>query len=110
MNIEDANKRDNDVDQSSKVDTNIEANSGGGATSEEEKHDEPKYIASASFASVRITPQRRRRSGGQVQQSTDSEIFCTNYFCKTRETPMWRKGPLGPRVNSEQLATHALKY
>ncbi|KAK4271171.1 hypothetical protein QN277_019903 [Acacia crassicarpa] len=24
--------------------------------------------------------------------------ICTNYKCRTRNTPMWRRGPLGPKT------------
>ncbi|TKY71356.1 GATA transcription factor [Spatholobus suberectus] len=101
MNVEDANNADNEVHQSSEVDTIMQANSAaGGATSEDTREVEPKYIASVSFAPVRISQRgrRSRRHGKEVKQSTDPDRFCTNFYCKTRRTPMWRKGPLGPKT------------
>lgn len=41
---------------------------------------------------------RRYRRRGQVHQ-IDPLRFCTNFHCRTRKTPMWRTGPLGPKVN-----------
>lgn len=91
-------------------DTTIQANSAAkGATSEDTRQVEPKYIASVSFTPARISQYLRRRRhhrGAESKQSTDPDKLCTNFYCKTRKTPMWRKGPLGPKVNSEQLKTH----
>ena len=30
--------------------------------------------------------------------ANDDWRICTNYSCRTRTTPMWRRGPLGPKV------------
>ncbi|KAJ9153390.1 hypothetical protein P3X46_026834 [Hevea brasiliensis] len=37
---------------------------------------------------------RRQRYGSSV----DPSKRCTNYNCNTNNTPMWRKGPLGPKT------------
>ncbi|RDY02820.1 GATA transcription factor 29, partial [Mucuna pruriens] len=100
MVIVDANKDNDEVHQSSEVDTTIEANfAAEGATSEDTKQVEAKYIVSVSFAPVRMSRGRRRRyrHGGEAKLS-DSDKFCTNFYCKTRRTPLWRKGPLGPQT------------
>lgn len=77
-------------------DTTIQANSAA------------KGVTSVSFAPGRISQYRRRRRRRSVEckPSTDPDRLCTNTYCKTRRTPLWRKGPLGPKVNSEQLKTH----
>lgn len=33
-----------------------------------------------------------------VNYSGGCDRVCTNYNCRTTNTPMWRKGPLGPKV------------
>lgn len=90
-------------------DTTIQANSAAkGATSEDTRQVEPKYIASVSFTPARISQYLRRRRhhrGAESKQSTDPDKLCTNFYCKTRKTPMWRKGPLGPKVNSEYVTS-----
>ncbi|KAK4271172.1 hypothetical protein QN277_019904 [Acacia crassicarpa] len=30
--------------------------------------------------------------------TTRSLRICTNFKCRTRNTPMWRRGPLGPKT------------
>ncbi|KAL5765092.1 hypothetical protein ACOSQ2_017686 [Xanthoceras sorbifolium] len=41
----------------------------------------------------------RRRSSMRPQQTViDPYKRCTNYNCNTNVTPMWRKGPLGPKT------------
>lgn len=52
----------------------------------------------------------QRRAGGSRRRSTtrrqrrsvvvDPNKRCTNYNCATSTTPMWRRGPLGPKVGS----------
>lgn len=87
MNIEDAiaNNRE----------TTIQANSAA------------KGVTSVSFAPGRISQYRRRRRRRSVEckPSTDPDRLCTNTYCKTRRTPLWRKGPLGPKVNSEYVTS-----
>ncbi|KAK7412053.1 hypothetical protein VNO78_03499 [Psophocarpus tetragonolobus] len=98
MKIEDAipNNGDSGVHTSSEVvEITIQANSAAEGASYEV---EPKYIASVSFAPTRISRRRRRRHGGEAKISADPDRFCTNFYCKTRRTPMWRKGPLGPKT------------
>lgn len=34
----------------------------------------------------------------------DPNKRCTNYNCNTNDTPMWRKGPLGPKVQCHHLS------
>ncbi|PPR93694.1 hypothetical protein GOBAR_AA26963 [Gossypium barbadense] len=34
----------------------------------------------------------------------DPNKRCTNYNCNTNDTPMWRKGPLGPKVQCYHLS------
>ncbi|KAK7302418.1 hypothetical protein RJT34_13308 [Clitoria ternatea] len=58
---------------------------------------EATYIASASFASAKAQRRRRRRRSRRRWEA-DPDRFCTNYFCKTKTTPLWRKGPLGPKT------------
>ncbi|KHN33452.1 GATA transcription factor 29 [Glycine soja] len=105
MNIEDAiaNNRD----------TTIQANSAAkGATSEDTRQVEPKYIASVSFTPARISQYLRRRRhyrGAESKQSTDPDKLCTNFYCKTRKTPMWRKGPLGPKTLCNACGLQYLK-
>ncbi|MED6207353.1 hypothetical protein PIB30_035058 [Stylosanthes scabra] len=41
---------------------------------------------------------RRRLERGVLLQSDDPNRYCTNYYCRTTRTPMWRKGPLGFKV------------
>ncbi|KAL5835538.1 hypothetical protein ACOSQ3_015093 [Xanthoceras sorbifolium] len=42
---------------------------------------------------------RRRSSGMRPQQTViDPYKRCPNYNCNTNVTPMWRKGPLGPKT------------
>ncbi|XP_020220253.1 GATA transcription factor 7-like [Cajanus cajan] len=101
MDNEDANNGDNEVHQPFAVDTTIQSNSAfGEVTSEEMREVEAGYIASVSFAPAIISQRgrRRRRRGREVKQSIDPDRFCTNYNCKTRRTPLWRKGPLGPKT------------
>ncbi|KAK8582107.1 hypothetical protein V6N12_072303 [Hibiscus sabdariffa] len=38
-----------------------------------------------------------QNSSGYVSNYNDPNRRCTNYNCKTNDTPMWRKGPLGPK-------------
>ncbi|XVE83739.1 hypothetical protein DITRI_Ditri16bG0110500 [Diplodiscus trichospermus] len=38
---------------------------------------------------------RRNQHGGNYN---DPNKRCTNYNCNTNDTPMWRKGPLGPKT------------
>lgn len=45
-----------------------------------------------------LPPLRPRRSSEVKNYDEASRRFCTNYNCRTRHTPMWRKGPLGPKV------------
>ncbi|KAG4945327.1 hypothetical protein JHK82_041385 [Glycine max] len=105
MNIEDAiaNNRE----------TTIQANSAAkGATSEDTRQVEPKYIASVSFTPARISQYLRRRRhhrGAESKQSTDPDKLCTNFYCKTRKTPMWRKGPLGPKTLCNACGLQYLK-
>ncbi|KHN11235.1 hypothetical protein glysoja_023299 [Glycine soja] len=68
-------------------DTTIQANSAA------------KGVTSVSFAPGRISQYRRRRRRRSVEckPSTDPDRLCTNTYCKTRRTPLWRKGPLGPK-------------
>lgn len=40
------------------------------------------------------------RSQECVPNYNDPNKRCTNYNCGTNNTPMWRKGPLGPKVCS----------
>ncbi|KAL4349590.1 hypothetical protein HN51_030738 [Arachis hypogaea] len=37
----------------------------------------------------------RRHERRVVLHSDDRNRYCTNYYCKTTRSPMWRKGPLG---------------
>ncbi|KAG5016096.1 hypothetical protein JHK85_022232 [Glycine max] len=76
-------------------DTTIQANSAA------------KGVTSVSFAPGRISQYRRRRRRRSVEckPSTDPDRLCTNTYCKTRRTPLWRKGPLGPKVNSEYVTS-----
>ncbi|RZB97618.1 hypothetical protein D0Y65_020962 [Glycine soja] len=69
-------------------DTTIQANSAA------------KGVTSVSFAPGRISQYRRRRRRRSVEckPSTDPDRLCTNTYCKTRRTPLWRKGPLGPKI------------
>ncbi|KAK8681991.1 hypothetical protein V6N13_054388 [Hibiscus sabdariffa] len=39
-----------------------------------------------------------RNSSGSVGIYNDPNRRCTNYNCKTNDTPVWRKGPLGPKT------------
>ncbi|XVF47513.1 hypothetical protein PTKIN_Ptkin03bG0114700 [Pterospermum kingtungense] len=48
--------------------------------------------SSASASGNRV---RRRQRGGNYH---DPNKRCTNYNCNTNDTPMWRKGPLGPKT------------
>ncbi|KAK7328288.1 hypothetical protein VNO77_22391 [Canavalia gladiata] len=93
MNIEAANK-DNEVQQSSTVDTTILATNSSVGVS----HVEPKYVASISFASASIPQRHRRHRRGRKFRLSDPNRFCTNFYCKTKRTPLWRKGPLGPKT------------
>lgn len=45
-------------------------------------------------SSRRKVGMRRQRGGGFI----DPFKRCTNYNCNTNDTPMWRRGPLGPKV------------
>ncbi|MED6143171.1 hypothetical protein PIB30_003875 [Stylosanthes scabra] len=38
---------------------------------------------------------RCQQERGVLLQSDGSNRYCTNYYCRTTRTPMWRKGPLG---------------
>ncbi|XLU73473.1 hypothetical protein S245_032526 [Arachis hypogaea] len=42
----------------------------------------------------------RRHERRVVLHSDDRNRYCTNYYCKTTRSPMWRKGPLGYKVTS----------
>ena len=53
------------------------------------------HEAEASSAGRRKGSRRRR-----VSATNDVERRCTNYNCNTNFTPMWRKGPLGPKVHT----------
>ncbi|KAK8513450.1 hypothetical protein V6N13_002194 [Hibiscus sabdariffa] len=46
-------------------------------------------------------PARRvaANASGRVGNYNDPNRRCTNYNCKTNDTPMWRKGPLGPKLH-----------
>ncbi|KAJ4845780.1 hypothetical protein Tsubulata_047968 [Turnera subulata] len=47
------------------------------------------------------TTQNRRGSRRQhdgVIIHNDPNKRCTNFYCNTNDTPMWRKGPLGPKT------------
>ncbi|CAJ1963672.1 unnamed protein product [Sphenostylis stenocarpa] len=66
---------------------------------------ETQHIASVSLATpsasqgrCRRRYRRRHHHGGEAKQSSDPARFCTNFICRTRKTPMWRKGPLGPKT------------
>ncbi|XVF04589.1 hypothetical protein REPUB_Repub05bG0097200 [Reevesia pubescens] len=48
----------------------------------------------ASGSSSGKRGQRRQRGGNY----NDPNKRCTNYNCNTNDTPMWRKGPLGPKT------------
>uniref|UniRef100_A0A9I9D802 GATA-type domain-containing protein n=1 Tax=Cucumis melo TaxID=3656 RepID=A0A9I9D802_CUCME len=50
------------------------------------------HEAEASSGGRRKGSRRRRASA-----TNDVERRCTNYNCNTNFTPMWRKGPLGPK-------------
>ncbi|XP_038902274.1 putative GATA transcription factor 22 [Benincasa hispida] len=50
------------------------------------------HEAEASSGGRRRGSRRRR-----VSANNDAERRCTNYNCNTNFTPMWRKGPLGPK-------------
>lgn len=41
---------------------------------------------------------RRSKHHHRRQVEEDANKRCTNYNCATATTPMWRKGPLGPKV------------
>lgn len=41
---------------------------------------------------------RRKASRRRRVSHDEPEKRCTNYNCNTNFTPMWRKGPLGPKV------------
>ncbi|KAL4336142.1 hypothetical protein GQ457_07G043560 [Hibiscus cannabinus] len=45
-------------------------------------------------------PARRAaaNASGRIGNYNDPNRRCTNYNCKTNDTPMWRKGPLGPKT------------
>ncbi|KAJ4724136.1 GATA transcription factor [Melia azedarach] len=45
-------------------------------------------------SSRRKVGMRRQRGGGFI----DPFKRCTNYNCNTNDTPMWRRGPLGPKT------------
>ncbi|KAK7331614.1 hypothetical protein VNO80_28351 [Phaseolus coccineus] len=91
------NIEENEVQHAAEVETSNGASSGAeGVISEVQ----PRYIAS-----VFATPSRGRRRchhhhhhGGDAKQISDQGRFCTNFMCRTRRTPMWRKGPLGPKT------------
>ncbi|WCJ19238.1 GATA transcription factor 29 [Euphorbia peplus] len=50
--------------------------------------------SSSSSRSSRRTESRRHHSGTYI----DINKRCTNSRCNTNDTPMWRKGPLGPKT------------
>ncbi|KAK9220811.1 hypothetical protein WN944_009235 [Citrus x changshan-huyou] len=50
--------------------------------------------SAAAPARRRATGTRRPRGGSII----DPNKRCTNYNCKTSDTPMWRRGPLGPKT------------
>ncbi|XWS73460.1 hypothetical protein CRYUN_Cryun02cG0131100 [Craigia yunnanensis] len=56
------------------------------------QHQRERGSSSASSSGKR--GQRRQRGGNY----NDPNKRCTNYNCNTNDTPMWRKGPLGPKV------------
>ncbi|QHN81290.1 hypothetical protein S83_069480 [Arachis hypogaea] len=35
----------------------------------------------------------RRHERGVILHSDDRNRYCTNYYCKTTRSPVWRKGP-----------------
>ncbi|KAF7803625.1 GATA transcription factor 29 [Senna tora] len=41
---------------------------------------------------------RRRHRRSEVNYEDVSRRICTNFSCRTKNTPMWRKGPLGPKT------------
>ncbi|XP_022728763.1 GATA transcription factor 29-like [Durio zibethinus] len=51
-------------------------------------------LGSSSGSSSGKQRQRRQRGGNY----NDPNKRCTNYNCNTNDTPMWRKGPLGPKT------------
>lgn len=54
------------------------------------------HEAEASSGGGRRRGLQRRR----VSACNEVERRCTNYNCNTNFTPMWRKGPLGPKVRN----------
>ncbi|KAE8657836.1 KH domain-containing protein / zinc finger family protein isoform 1 [Hibiscus syriacus] len=64
--------------------------------------DVPPRRAAANQHHLEIGNSSASGSGGQVpwRFGTYNDPFkrCTNYNCNTNDTPMWRKGPLGPKT------------
>ncbi|KAL2342223.1 hypothetical protein Fmac_010163 [Flemingia macrophylla] len=100
---ENANHGKNEVHQPTEEDPIIQANNSTTeqATFEETREVAPGYIASVHYAPALISQRgrrHRRRRSREVKQNTDPDRFCTNFNCKTRKSPLWRKGPLGPKT------------
>ncbi|EEF34260.1 conserved hypothetical protein [Ricinus communis] len=51
-------------------------------------------VGGSSSINFRRRDSRRQRAGSY----NDPTKRCTNYNCNTNDTPMWRKGPLGPKT------------
>ncbi|GKV12583.1 hypothetical protein SLEP1_g23708 [Rubroshorea leprosula] len=64
---------------------------------------EPPSAAQTGYILLDV-PARRARYGRRGRQHPQTYKYnnpyrrCTNYNCDTDDTPMWRRGPLGPKV------------
>lgn len=67
---------------------------------------QPQRELGSSSASVLGKRVQRRQRGGIYN---DPNKRCTNYNCNTNDTPMWRKGPLGPKVYIIKLKYFSLR-
>lgn len=52
---------------------------------------------------VPADPRRSLHRRCKKPRSADSSRFCTNLQCMARNTPMWRSGPIGRRVNKYSM-------
>ncbi|AES63272.2 GATA type zinc finger transcription factor family protein [Medicago truncatula] len=53
---------------------------------------------------------RRRYIRRGRARPSDPTTFCTNFHCKTRNTPMWRSGPMGPKETHYLLIIVSVFY
>ncbi|KAJ1419974.1 Zinc finger, GATA-type [Sesbania bispinosa] len=70
------------------------------------------YVSSLPGTGGGFIPGGRRRyhRRGAAVLTSDPDRFCTNYYCKTRKTPLWRKGPLGPKTLCNACGIYYVKH